>query len=270
MVLVMQSDFICKVNEYIIITLFALLGSALTFFSGFGLGTILLPMFGLFFPIDLAIGLTAIVHFLNNLFKLLLTHKNINKSILKSFGIPSIITAIAGAFLLGEMSGWQALFSYSMLNHNYTVTPVKLIVAALMILFSLFELLPQLKKISFDKKYLPIGGLLSGFFGGLTGNQGALRSAFLLRCGLTKESFIATGVAIACLIDVSRITLYAQRFTQQNIFDNAGLLLCATGAAFAGALAGNQFLKKTTFTVVQNLTAVMLIVFALLLAAGII
>jgi acyl-CoA reductase-like NAD-dependent aldehyde dehydrogenase len=42
--------------------------------------------------------------------------------------------------------------------------------------------------------YLPVGGLLSGFFGGLSGHQGALRSVFLLRAGLTKESFIATGV----------------------------------------------------------------------------
>lgn len=257
-------------NEYILVTLFALMGSALTFFSGFGLGTILLPVFGLFFPIDLAIGLTAIVHFLNNLFKLLLTHKNLNKKILLYFGLPSILTAIAGAFLLGKVSGWQALFSYSMFNHQYMITPVKVTVAVLMIFFSLFELFPRLTKISFDKKYLPVGGLLSGFFGGLTGNQGALRSAFLLKCGLSKESFIATGVAIACLIDVSRITLYAQRVSKQNIYDNLGLLICATGAAFAGALAGNRFLKKTTFKFVQNLTAILLILFGLLLAAGIV
>lgn len=53
--------------EYIIVCIVALLGSGLTLFSGFGLGTILVPVFALFFPIDLAIALTAIVHFLNNL-----------------------------------------------------------------------------------------------------------------------------------------------------------------------------------------------------------
>ena len=47
----------------LIICLVALFGSALTFFSGFGLGTILVPVFALFFPIELAIALTAIVHF---------------------------------------------------------------------------------------------------------------------------------------------------------------------------------------------------------------
>ena len=46
---------------------FALLASGLTFFSGFGLGTLLLPAFAPFFPVDRAIALTAAVHFLNGL-----------------------------------------------------------------------------------------------------------------------------------------------------------------------------------------------------------
>lgn len=40
--------------------------------------------------------------------------------------------------------------------------------------------------------------------------QGALRSAFLARAGLSKEVFIATGVVIAVLIDFSRIGIYAK------------------------------------------------------------
>ena len=45
----------------------AFIGSGLTLVSGFGLGTLLVPVFGLFFPIEVAISLTAIVHFLNSL-----------------------------------------------------------------------------------------------------------------------------------------------------------------------------------------------------------
>lgn len=77
--------------EYIIIPLVALLASALTFFSGFGLGTILLPAFGLFFPIEIAIALTAIVHFLNNIFKLGLVFKNIDKKVVLGFGVPALL-----------------------------------------------------------------------------------------------------------------------------------------------------------------------------------
>lgn len=52
--------------EIIIISLVAFFVAILTFFSGFGLGTILTPIFMIFFPVDLAIGLTGIVHFFNN------------------------------------------------------------------------------------------------------------------------------------------------------------------------------------------------------------
>ncbi|OGA86871.1 MAG: hypothetical protein A2Z90_01050 [Burkholderiales bacterium GWA2_64_37] len=41
----------------------------LTLFSGFGLGTVLVPVFALFFPVPLAIAATAAVHFANNIFK---------------------------------------------------------------------------------------------------------------------------------------------------------------------------------------------------------
>ncbi len=67
--------------EYLLVCIVAFLGSGLTFFSGFGLGTLLTPVFAIFFPVDMAIALTAIVHFLNNVFKLTLLRKNINKKI---------------------------------------------------------------------------------------------------------------------------------------------------------------------------------------------
>ena len=47
--------------ELILIGLAALFTSALTLFSGFGLGTILMPVFALFFPLPLAIAATAVV-----------------------------------------------------------------------------------------------------------------------------------------------------------------------------------------------------------------
>jgi len=52
-----------------IVALVALVAAALTLFSGFGLGSLLLPAFALFFDLDVAIAATAVVHLLNNLFK---------------------------------------------------------------------------------------------------------------------------------------------------------------------------------------------------------
>ena len=61
-------------------------------------------------------------------------------------------------------------------------------------------------------KYIPLGGALSGFFGGLSGQQGALRSAFLIRTGLNKETFIGTSVVSAVVVDVSRLIVYGVTF----------------------------------------------------------
>jgi uncharacterized protein len=98
---------------YVVIALVSLLASVLTFFSGFGLGTILLPFFALFFDLPTSILLTAIVHFLNNVFKFILVGKSINKRVFLVFGIPSFLAAFAGALVLEKMSGSDTLFSYT-------------------------------------------------------------------------------------------------------------------------------------------------------------
>jgi len=58
--------------QYVVLCLAALAVSGLTLFSGFGLGTLLMPVFAIFFPIEIAIAMTAIVHLANNIFKLAL------------------------------------------------------------------------------------------------------------------------------------------------------------------------------------------------------
>ena len=253
----------------LIICLVALFGSALTFFSGFGLGTILVPVFALFFPIELAIALTAIVHFLNNLFKLSLIGKNINKKTVLDFGIPSIFGAIVGAYLLTFISKMNPIFEYTFYDHTFQVMPVKLTIAILLLLFALFEIIPKLSQLEFDTKYLKIGGLLSGFFGGLSGNQGALRTVFLIRANLSKESFIATGAVIACIVDVIRLSVYGEQIFK-NTELNYSLIIISTISAFIGAFIGNKLLKKVTIVTIKNVVSVVLIIFSFLLGLGVI
>jgi uncharacterized membrane protein YfcA len=147
---------------------------------------------------------------------------------------------------------------------------MKVIVAILLIFFALFELLPKLKNLQFPKKYLPIGGILSGFFGGLSGHQGALRSAFLTKVGLSKEAFIATGVSIACLIDISRMSVYFTNISKVKGNLNINLVIIATLAAFIGVYFGNKLVKKITINTVQKIVAFMIIVFAIALGFGIV
>lgn len=173
--------------EYLLIPIVALLASALTFFSGFGLGTLLLPAFALFFPIDVAIALTAIAHFLNNAFKFVLVKKHIDWKIVLQFGLPALFFSLLGALLLDKITNATIITEYTINNSAFQITIMKSVVAILLIFFALFELLPKLKNLQFPKKYLPICCILSGFFGGLSGHQGALRSAFLTMVYLKKR-----------------------------------------------------------------------------------
>jgi uncharacterized membrane protein YfcA len=256
--------------DIIIISLAAFLTAILTFFSGFGLGTLLAPVFALFFPIDIAIALTGVVHFSNNLFKIALVGKNTNKAVLLRFGIPAILASFLGAWLLLKITVLPSLFQYEMWGNVYEVTPVKLTIALILIVFSILEVSPSFQKVQFGKDKLMLGGVLSGFFGGLSGIQGAIRSAFLIKSGLTKEAYIATGVVIACLVDFTRLSVYASRFTASNLHENLILLFTATGSAILGAFIGSKLLKKITLRFIQLLVAAMLFVISIALGLGLI
>ncbi len=256
--------------EIVVIGIVALLASLLTFFSGFGLGTILMPVFAIFFPVEVAIALTGVVHLLNNLFKMLLVGKNAEWKVVFKFGIPAILSALVGAWLLISISGAEEMLSYRIGNRLCVITPVKLIIAFLMLGFAILEMLPFYRKLEFSENKLYLGGVLSGFFGGVSGHQGALRSAFLIKCGLSKEGFIATGVIIASVVDISRIAVYFTGFSKIGIEENIYILTIAAGSAFIGAFLGKQMLKKVTIDFVHVTVSVMIIALALILGLGII
>ncbi len=254
--------------EFIIIGVVAAFASLLTFFSGFGLGTILTPAFMLFFDIEVAIALTGIVHLLNNLFKMGLVGLKANWQVVLRFGIPAILGAIGGASLLLRFSNSEPIYAYKLMGYDMQVYTVNLVVAGLMAFFAIFEIVPALKKMEFSKNKLIAGGAISGFFGGLSGHQGALRSAFLIRYGLSKEVFIATGITIASFIDITRLGVYFARMERINIVDNIPILTTAVLSAFAGAFFGQKLLKKVTLEFVQWTVAIMILVLSALLAMG--
>jgi uncharacterized protein len=254
--------------EIIIISTAAFIIAILTFFSGFGLGTILTPVFMIFFPVDLAIALTGVVHFFNNIFKLILVGKKADIQVLLRFGIPAVIAAFAGAWLLLRLTDLQPLFSYAAGGKTFEVYPIKFIIAVLLIIFAAIDLIPYFSKLQFSKEKLPIGGALSGFFGGLSGNQGALRSAFLIRAGLSKESFIATAVIVSTFVDLTRLSVYATRFAKAGLQENLTIVICAIVAGIAGSYIGNKLLKKVTFHFIKVTVAIMLILVSLALGAG--
>ena len=256
--------------EIVVISLVAFFVAILTFFSGFGLGTILTPVFMIFFPVELAIALTGVVHFFNNIFKLFLVGRNANKDVLLRFGVPAVVAAIAGSWILLNITDLQPLFAYDAFGKHFEVYPVKFIISILLIIFASIDLIPYFNNLQFGKDKLPIGGALSGFFGGLSGNQGALRSAFLIKVGLSKEAFIGTAVVVSTFVDFTRLSVYATRFTKTGLTDNLTLVICATLAGITGSFLGNKLLKKVTLHFLQVTVAIMLIMISLALGAGLI
>jgi uncharacterized membrane protein YfcA len=114
------------------------------------------------------------------------------------------------------------------------------------------------------------GGILSGFFGGLSGHQGALRTSFLIQIGLSKEQFIATGIMISLMIDITRLPVYLSSMELTALGTEWLPVATTTLAAFIGAFAGRKLLHKVTLRFVQYLVAVAVASIGLLLALGVV
>lgn len=260
---------------YFIICLTSFLVSTLTLFSGFGLGTLLLPTFSIFFSIEVAVAATALVHLANNIFKFFLVGRKADLKTTLKFTIPAAITAALGAWLLSQMGRLPSIATYNLFGHEFQIEPIKMTIGVLIAGFSIFEFIPSLQKINVPAKYIPVGGAISGFFGGLSGLQGALRSMFLLRANLSKDQFVGTTVASAIIVDLSRLAVYGFTIFGRHLEElkSQGVLnlVAAAGiAAFAGSILGTKLLKKTTLVTVQKVVGFLLFAVALGLIGGLI
>ncbi len=251
------------------VALVAVAASALTFVTGFGLGTLLMPVFALFMPVEGAVAATGVVHFLNSLFKFGLMRRHAHWPTVWRFGIPALLASLLGAWWLVELAAQPPLLAWTFGDHVFRVTPTRAVIGVLLLVFVLFEWLPAWKALAFPASYMPLGGILSGLAGGISGMQGALRSAFLVRAGLERDAFVGTGAAIACLIDVSRLGVYGRLIAEQRGALDVALLAVAVGAAFAGTLIGRRHLERLTITGMRHAIAVLLLIMALAMITGI-
>jgi uncharacterized protein len=258
--------------EAAVILAVALLASLLTLFSGFGLGTLLLPAFALVFPLEVAVAATAVVHLANNAWKAALLGRAAHAPTVWRFGVPAILAAFAGAALLLALDT-TPLWTYD-LGGERAITAIGLTLGFLIVAFALFDLVPALRDWTVEPRWLVPGGLLSGFFGGLSGHQGSLRSAFLTKLGFDARTFVATGVLCAILVDVARLLVYAGRFggdaaaiTQAGGW---GLIAGAVVMAFAGAAIGARLVGKVTIAGVRTLVGLLLLVLGPAIALGLV
>jgi hypothetical protein len=136
--------------------------------------------------------------------------------------------------------------------------------------FVFWEISPIAKTLAFSPKLLPLGGIVSGFFGGLSGHQGAFRSAFLLKCGLAKDSFLGTGVVLACIVDLARLPVYGFGGNKEAFSNHWQSLLVAIVFACLGAFLANRMGKVATMDVIRRMTSVLLLIISVGLISGLI
>ena len=164
-----------------------------------------------------------------------------------------------------------AIYSWT-LKHN----PRLLVIAALMLAFAVLDLVPALERVRIARRWLALGGLLSGFFGGLSGHQGALRTAFLAKLGLDAQAFVATGTVAAVIVDAARLSAYGMAFAAGSLDavlaerGGVALVAAASAAAFAGSFAGTRLLRRVTMRSIRALVGVMLALVALALGTGLV
>jgi uncharacterized protein len=211
----------------LLVALVGVLAGAIAALSGFGIGSLLTPVFALQLDTKLAVAAVSIPHLIGTALRFSRMRKHVAREVFLRFGVPSAIGGLAGAFL-----------------HNILGSPaLEAVFGGLLVFAGAAELTGLSRRLRFEGKLSMVAGTASGLFGGLVGNQGGIRSAALLRYGLTREEIVATATAIALLVDGVRMPVYALAATQ-GITANLRLIGVATAGVVLGTLIGTPLLRR--------------------------
>jgi uncharacterized membrane protein YfcA len=143
-------------------------------------------------PTAHAVAVLAIPHAWATTIRWLRLRSDVHVPTFKQFGIASAVGGLAGATLQSRLA-----------------SPVLTIVlASLLVLAGSAELARRRVPLPETRVWRLLGGVLSGLFGGLVGNQGGIRAAALLGFQLRPRQLVATATAAALLVDAARVPIY--------------------------------------------------------------
>lgn len=209
------------------ITILAFIAGATASLAGFGIGSLMTPALTGQLGASLAIAAISISHFFGTLLRFWKLKSHIDRKTLIHFGLLSAAGGLTGAGLHAFISSRQMAF----------ILGCMLVFAGLTGLFGFSE------KIKLKGPAAWIAGALSGFFGGLVGNQGGIRSAALMGFDLSKQAYVATATAIALIVDISRMPVYFF-MERQRLSQILPLILLMSLGTMAGTLAGTHLLSR--------------------------
>lgn len=204
----------------------AFAGGVMTAVAGMGVGSVLVPLLALRLDFKLAIAAAALPHLIATAVRAVRLRKKVDTAVFRYFGIVCVIASFAGAVA----------------QPRVPTTIIVDVFAGLLVLAGLGGLTGLSEQARGGKKTALVGGSLSGFFGGIAGEQGGFRTIGLLAFNLEKAAFVATSTAIGVLIDVVRVPVY---WIEQGgkIRPTLTLVAVACVGAVAGVFLGEKLFR---------------------------
>ncbi|DAC24261.1 MAG TPA: sulfite exporter TauE/SafE family protein [Candidatus Poseidoniales archaeon] len=213
--------------ELVAIAVATILVAALTVPAGFGLSTMLTPLVLLLMGPHEAVAVIAIVHGAHNAGKFAALKEHVDFSAFKRYGIWLVIGSIFGALL----------------QNQFPQDPLLAIIGVFLVILPLLTMSENWAGYRIPEVNDRFGGFGSGFMGGLSGHQGALRAMFLTRRLPDKMAYAATASILALCVDISRIPVYLI-FRYEDIIHYSMLTLVLVFSALVGVGLGKKWLTS--------------------------
>lgn len=229
----------------------SVLAGAIAAVSGFGIGSLLTPVLVFLIPMPTAhaVAVLAIPHALATAIRFTRLRADVDVPTFKEFGVASAIGGLAGAALQSQLA-----------------SPVLTAVLSLLLMLSgSTELLRRRVPLPQTSRWRLTGGVLSGLFGGLVGNQGGIRSAALLGFQLRPRQLVATATASALLVDAARVPIYFLA-AGTAIADSVHLVLLMSLGVTIGTFIGVPILGRVPEPAYRRLVGALLVALGISLA----
>jgi len=203
----------------------ATVAGAVAAVSGFGIGSLLTPLIALQAGTKTAVAAVSVPHLIGTGLRFWALRGSLDRRVFWRFGLTSAAGGLAGALL----------------NARASSPALTIVFGSLLVFAGAAQITGSAQRWRFHGSVAWIAGALSGFFGGLVGNQGGIRSAALLGFDLPKERFVATATAIALMVDAARMPVYiaAERAQVAAIWP---LVVISVLGVVGGTLAGQRVL----------------------------
>ena len=209
----------------LLVALVGLLAGATASVAGFGIGSLLTPLLAVRLGMPAAVAVVAIPHAAATCLRAWRLRGAVDWPLFRRFGLASAAGGLAGALLFAQL-GSNALED---------------VLGALLVLTAVSVLTGWAERVRLPGWASLVLGAVSGFFGGIVGNQGGLRAGALLGLGLSPAAFVATSTLTGVAVDLVRTPIYVAREA-----DALGMawpvVLAATTGAVVGTLIGERAL----------------------------